>query len=188
MPLPLPLPPPLPPVPVPPPVLLSPAERKEFTTRVNSLKPAGFAGAGTDPSKPENAYQLRVAGYPERLVPLPKAFEKETISADGMRADDGMMIDAKYVKKPNCEDKSVWRKPSTFEEEDEYKADGTKKWNRKDVLVGRDKSELEKYRQAMLEHKQFRGLEIITNDKSATAYWQTLMALQGVKGNSRYEP
>lgn len=40
----------------------------------------------------------------------------------------------------------------------------------------------------MQQHEQIRGLEIITNDKDAAAYWQTLMAARGVKGTARYEP
>ncbi|MFF8379444.1 restriction endonuclease fold toxin-2 domain-containing protein [Streptomyces sp. NPDC015661] len=53
-------------------------------------------------------------------------------------------------------------------------------------LIGRDESELEKYRQAMNEHQQIRGLEIVTSDKEAAAYWQTLMALQQLPGTARY--
>jgi hypothetical protein len=37
-------------------------------------------------------------------------------------------------------------------------------------------------------HKKNRGLSIITNDRDAVAYWQTLMAQQGVKGTSQYVP
>ncbi|MFG3348763.1 restriction endonuclease fold toxin-2 domain-containing protein [Streptomyces sp. NPDC048018] len=42
------------------------------------------------------------------------------------------------------------------------------------------------YRQAMNEHQQIRGLEIVTNDKEAAAYSQTLMALQQLPGTARY--
>ncbi|WP_308368274.1 restriction endonuclease fold toxin-2 domain-containing protein [Streptomyces sp. ISL-36] len=177
---------PIPPAAVPPPRLLAPEERKEFVTWVNGLKPAHFGGK-SDPTTPENVYQLRIAGYPERIIPLPKDYEKPAIGADGMRPADGMMVDAKYVQDADddCR-KNTWRRPSTFEIEDEFKPDGTKKWNRKDILIGRDESELEKYRQAMNEHQQIRGLEIVTNDKEAAAYWQTLMALQQLPGTARY--
>ncbi|MFF0425563.1 restriction endonuclease fold toxin-2 domain-containing protein [Streptomyces sp. NPDC004520] len=177
---------PIPPAAVPPPRLLAPEERKEFVAWVNTLKPAHFGGK-SDPTTPENVYQLRIAGYPERVIPLPKDYEKPAIGADGMRPADGMMVDAKYVQDADddCR-KNTWRRPSTFEIEDEYKPDGTKKWNRKDILIGRDESELEKYRQAMNEHQQIRGLEIVTNDKEAAAYWQTLMALQQLPGTARY--
>ncbi|MET9953417.1 restriction endonuclease fold toxin-2 domain-containing protein [Streptomyces sp. NPDC006339] len=177
---------PIPPAAVPPPRLLTPAERREFVTWVNTLQPSNF-GNLKPASHPENIYQLRIAGYPERVIPLPKDFEKPAIGADGMRPADGMMVDAKYVADADddCR-KTTWRRPSTFEIEDEFKPDGTKKWNKKDILIGRDEAELEKYRQAMIEHKEIRGLEIVTNDKEAAAYWQTLMALQGVSGSARY--
>ncbi|MFF0572321.1 restriction endonuclease fold toxin-2 domain-containing protein [Streptomyces sp. NPDC004041] len=177
---------PIPPAAVPPPQLLTPEERKDFVSWVNGLKPAGFGGK-PDATSPENAYQLRIAGYPERIIPLPADYEKPAIGADGMRPADGMMVDAKYVKDADddCR-KTTWRRQSTFEIADEYKEDGTKKWSKKDVLIGRDEGELEKYRQAMNEHDQIRGLEIVTNDKEAVPYWQTLMALQQVPGTARY--
>ncbi|MFG3207759.1 hypothetical protein [Streptomyces sp. NPDC048192] len=48
--------------------LLSSADRKAFVTWVSTLRPMGFGGKGTDPTDPANAYQLRTAGYPERLI------------------------------------------------------------------------------------------------------------------------
>ncbi|MFB7028625.1 MULTISPECIES: restriction endonuclease fold toxin-2 domain-containing protein [unclassified Streptomyces] len=96
-------------------------------------------------------------------------------------------MDAKYVEDADdgCR-KSTRRRRSTFEIEDEYKEDGTKKWNKKDVLIGKDEAELEKYRQAMNEHDRIRGLEIVTDDKEAVPYRQTLMALQQVPGTARH--
>ncbi|MFI9311152.1 restriction endonuclease fold toxin-2 domain-containing protein [Streptomyces triculaminicus] len=35
---------------------------------------------------------------------------------------------------------------------------------------------------------ELRGLEIVTNDKSATAYWQSMMLMSGVNGTARYVP
>ncbi|MFK8905444.1 restriction endonuclease fold toxin-2 domain-containing protein [Streptomyces sp. YS-3] len=176
---------PIPPSPVPPPALLTPSELASFTNWVNTLTPAGLAGS-PDPARPENAYQLRVAGYPERIVPL-SGPGKSSISADGMRAVDGMMVDAKYVKgvDDDCK-KSTFRKMSTFDIQDEYKPNGELKRNKKNVLIGGDKKELIKYRQAIREHSELRGLEIITNDKEAVPYWQTLMAMEQVKGAARY--
>ncbi|MGW0882824.1 WXG100-like domain-containing protein [Streptomyces sp. NPDC002671] len=69
--------------------LLNAADRKAFVTWVNTLRPMGFGGKGTDPTDPANAYQLRTAGYPERLIPLPADARKGAIAADGMRPDDG---------------------------------------------------------------------------------------------------
>ncbi|CAM5463162.1 restriction endonuclease fold toxin-2 domain-containing protein [Streptomyces tanashiensis] len=82
--------------------------------------------------------------------------------------------------------KNTLRCPSTFEIEDEYRPDGTMMGNRMEILIGRGESELEKYRQAMNEHQQIRGLEIVTNDKEAAAQWQTLMALKQLPGTARY--
>ncbi|MEU1012154.1 restriction endonuclease fold toxin-2 domain-containing protein [Streptomyces sp. NPDC005890] len=169
--------------------LLSTGERKEFEAWVNTLRPMGFGGKGTSTTDPANAYQLRTAGYPERLIPLPAEARKGAIAADGMRPADGYMIDAKYVKDTDDEcKKNSWRTPDTFALEDKYDKNGKKKWSKKDILVGKDEDELDDYRQAMTQHEQIRGLEIVTNDNDAAAYWQTLMAAQGVKGTSRYVP
>ncbi|MFI6053689.1 restriction endonuclease fold toxin-2 domain-containing protein [Streptomyces violascens] len=184
--------PPLPPVPgttTP----LSLAESKDFTTWVNGLKPSDY-GNGRDSSDPENAYQLRTAGYPERIIPLPSTARKGAIAADGMRPSDGYMVDAKYVRNtdPDCK-KETFRKPSTFDipdavyPEDHPKA-GQPKWTKKSVLMKKDVDELGDYADAMQAHKQIRGLEIITNDRDSAAYWQILAAQQGVRGTTRYEP
>jgi len=169
--------------------LLSAAEQKNFKTWVDGLRASDFGGGGKDPNSPENAYQLRVAGYPERIIPLPAGARKGNIAADGMRPADGYMIDAKYVKDvdDDCK-KNTWRTPDTFQLQDEYDKNGKKKWSKKDILVGKDEDEMSDYRQAMEKYQQIRGLEIISNDKDSAAYWQTLMAMQSVKGTSRYVP
>ncbi|MGW1165615.1 restriction endonuclease fold toxin-2 domain-containing protein [Streptomyces sp. NPDC002550] len=168
--------------------LLSPADGKAFVTWVNTLRPMGFGGR-PDAADPANAYQLRTAGYPERLIPLPADARKGAIAADGMRPDDGYMVDAKYVKGTDDEcKKNSFRTPDTFALEDKYDENGKKKWSPKDILVGKDEKELNDYRLAMKEHKQIRGLEVITNDNDSAAYWQTLMAANNVKGTSRYVP
>ncbi|GAA2317511.1 hypothetical protein OKJ48_25580 [Streptomyces kunmingensis] len=164
--------------------LLSAGERQDFNTFVNSLSPHTFGGGSKDPTTPENAYQLRTAGYPERKIPLPAGSPKGAIAADGMRPADGYMVDAKYVKNQQ----GCFRKPSTFDLADKYKANGDKAWSPKDVLVGKDEKELGEYKLAMDSHQQIRGLEIVTNDQDSVAYWQTLMANKGVYGTSRYVP
>lgn len=35
---------------------------------------------------------------------------------------------------------------------------------------------------------ELRGLEIVTNDKDATAYWKSMMLMSGVKGTACYVP
>ncbi|MFE2737773.1 restriction endonuclease fold toxin-2 domain-containing protein [Streptomyces sp. NPDC056721] len=165
--------------------LLSAAERKEFDSFVNGLRPLGLGSKATDPKAPENAYQLRTAGYPERLIPVPSSNKAKNKAADGMRPSDGYMIDSKYVKnKDDC-----WRKPETFNEvADTYNAEGKKKFNKQSFFKGLDEVELKQYKTAMADHKEIHGLEIITNDEDAASYWQTLMAQKGVKGTSQYVP
>lgn len=164
--------------------LLSVAERKKFVTFVNKLTPLGLGSNAKNPKSPENAYQLRTAGYPERKIPLLSTSKRPFKAADGMRPADGYMIDSKYVKDDG---KDCWRKPETFDQlEDKYNANGKKKWNKEAFFKGLDEGELGEYRDAMTAHKEIRGLEIITNDKDAVAYWQTLMAQEGVKGTSQY--
>ena len=53
-----------------------------------------------------------------------------------------------------------------------------------------DERELMRYRAAMSDprNSQIKGFEIITNDKEGSAYWQSMMAMTGVKGTTRYEP
>ncbi|MFD8777289.1 restriction endonuclease fold toxin-2 domain-containing protein [Streptomyces sp. NPDC059916] len=167
--------------------LLSVGERNQFTSFVNGLPPHGFAGAGTDPTIPENAYQLRTAGYPERKISLPSGSRKGAIAADGMRPADGYMIDAKYVK--DKDSKNCWRKPETLDNlEDTYNAQGKKQWNREKIFKEKDDDELVDYRDAMKEHKEIHGLEIVTNDQDSASYWQTLLADNQVKGTARYVP
>ncbi|MFE4173335.1 hypothetical protein ACFRR7_14995 [Streptomyces sp. NPDC056909] len=50
------------------PRLITAAEQRQFRTWMNSLNRGGLAGGG-GPTDPDNAYQLRIAGYPEREVP-----------------------------------------------------------------------------------------------------------------------
>ena len=165
--------------------LLSAAERKNFVSFVNGLEPKGFGSKAKQPNSPENAYQLRTAGYPERLIPLLPTSKRPFKAADGMRPADGYMIDSKYVKKKE----DCWRKPETFDQvEDKYNEKGEKKWNKGKFFKDLDEGELRQYRDAMTAHKEIRGLGIITNDRDAAAYWQTLMAQQGVKGTSQYVP
>lgn len=162
---------------------LTPAEQQAFTAWANGLQPADFGGT-PNPADPANAYQLRVAGYPERIVPFTEHGVRRTIAADGVRATDGYMVDAKYV----ADDNRCFRKPSTLLLEQEYKADGTPKWNPNTVLVGKDHDELAKYHAAIDQNDQVRGLEIVTNSRDAVAYWQTLMSTDNITGTVQYQP
>jgi hypothetical protein len=136
------------------------------------LWPQAAPGTGTRSPQPDH-----------RRQPCPHGSAQ---AADGTRPADGYMIDSKYVKDDG---KNCWRKPETVDQlEDKYHADGKMKWNRGSFFKGLDEGELGQYRDAMTAHKEIRGLSIVTNDKDAAAYWQTLMAQQGVKGTSQYVP
>ncbi|MFJ5034510.1 restriction endonuclease fold toxin-2 domain-containing protein [Streptomyces sp. NPDC088560] len=165
--------------------LLTDAERKKFEEFVDGLEAKGFGSNASNPNTPENAYQLRTAGYPERKIPLGPGSKRPFKAADGMRRADGYMIDSKYVN----DEKDCWRKPETLNNlEDTFRKDGSKRWNKEAFFKGLDEGELKEYGNAMETHKEIRGLGIMTNDKDAAAYWQTLMAEQGVKGTAQYVP
>ncbi len=57
-------------------------------------------------------------------------------------------------------------------------------------MYPKDENELVRYHEAMNDPRntQLRGLEIITNDRESSAYWQSMMAMSGVKGTTRYVP
>ncbi|MFF4406612.1 restriction endonuclease fold toxin-2 domain-containing protein [Streptomyces sp. NPDC001404] len=187
---------PIPPDPRTNPQLLSSSEEAQFRLWTNSLNAGGFAGGG-DQNSPENAYQLRVSGYPERELPLPPEFTGRSgkgLMADGLRPADGYAVEAKYVHKPDCE------KPTTFRNLDKVDktlgtppkldARGKPKFDPfRDAMYVGDEKELVRYKAAMENpDNQLRGMEIVTNDKAATAYWQSMMLMTGVKGTARYVP
>ncbi|MEU4348992.1 restriction endonuclease fold toxin-2 domain-containing protein [Streptomyces sp. NPDC023838] len=175
--------------------LLTPAEQASFRAYMLSLNAGGFAGGG-GPGNPDNAYQLRVAGYPERELPLPASATGRSgrgLMADGLRPLDGYAVEAKHVREPDCR--------KTFRSLDEVdktlatppKADqqGKLKFDpRVDGMYGSDERELFRYKAALADPRnaQIRGLEIVTNDRSAVGYWQSMMAMNGVNGSARYVP
>ncbi|MEV5508878.1 restriction endonuclease fold toxin-2 domain-containing protein [Streptomyces orinoci] len=167
--------PPVPPDPRFPP--LTPAERKKFDAWANTLRDSHYAGGTPD----DNAYQYRVAGYPEKEIPIdPSLSPNGTILADGLRSTDGMAVEAKNVREPGCG--RTFRTLEKLQKADRFQ---------RNVLMRDDYTELVKYKSAM-EHPpnggQVRGLEIDTNDANAVPYWDALMAAHEVKGYARYVP
>ncbi|WP_307712709.1 restriction endonuclease fold toxin-2 domain-containing protein [Streptomyces sp. V4I23] len=75
--------------------LLTASEQQQFRAWASPLTPGGLAGGG-GPHSPDNAYQLRIAGYPEREVPL--AGRKRGLMVDGVRPADGHLVEAKHVR------------------------------------------------------------------------------------------
>jgi hypothetical protein len=120
----------------------------------------------------DRAYQLRVAGTPERLM---SGANGETVWADGFRTADGAVIDAKNVRKQGCS-------PRTLEglQEGAFNTG---------LLLSGDESELDRYQEAIsnpANKAQF--LELDTNDAATTGYWQFLMAAHHVPSDVRYVP
>ncbi|MDI6408153.1 restriction endonuclease fold toxin-2 domain-containing protein [Streptomyces albus] len=174
---------------------LSPTEEKRFRTWMNSLPAEGFAGGG-GPSNPDNAYQLRISGYPERKVPLPEhapGISKKGLLVDGLRPSDGYAVEAKHVRDPDkCNtSRSLDAVNKTLARPPKIDAKGNMKWDpHLDSMYPKDEKSLRRYQAAMEDprNKEIRGLEIVTNSKGSAAYWQSLMGMTGVKGDARYVP
>ncbi|MGW7490770.1 restriction endonuclease fold toxin-2 domain-containing protein [Streptomyces sp. NPDC054786] len=173
-----PIPPPNPPDPRFPP--LSAQERAAFTHWAGGLRDGDFAN-GRDRTDPDNEYQHRVSGYPEKELPIKPGLTRHgTQMADGVRASDGMAVDAKHVRDPGCS--KTFRSLDKLAKADDFQ---------KRVLFRDDSDELKKYKSAMEygpNKGQIRGLEIVTNDQSSIPYWDAMMAAEGVKGYARYAP
>ncbi|MGW5202900.1 restriction endonuclease fold toxin-2 domain-containing protein [Streptomyces spiralis] len=175
--------------------ILSLPEQQRFESWVHTLPAGGFAGGGGATS-PDNAYQLRVAGYPEREVPLPPGVGKSDrgLMMDGMRKDDGYAIDAKYIRKPDeCKSfRNISKVNQTLGTPPESDPDtGKIKFDpHRDGMYFKDATEMNRYRAALDDPRndEIRGFEIITNDKQAVPYWESMMAMSGVNGSARYVP
>ncbi|MFF0061393.1 restriction endonuclease fold toxin-2 domain-containing protein [Streptomyces sp. NPDC005279] len=171
--------------------LLAAAEQQQFRTWMNSLRPGGFAGGGGT-TDPDNAYQLRIAGYPEREVPL--AGKKRGLMVDGIRPADGYLVEAKHVRDPDCKKKSfrsLDRVEDTLTKPVKMNNKGEIAWDPVvDAMYAGDEKELVRYKQAMANpaNGEIRGLEIVTNGQDNAAYWQSMMAMTGTPGSTRYEP
>ncbi|MFJ4676970.1 restriction endonuclease fold toxin-2 domain-containing protein [Kitasatospora sp. NPDC088783] len=157
------------PAPSPPPYrMYTPAEQFGASTWVAGL-PQRQPNYGT---ADDRAYQVRVAGTPERLMP---GANGETVWADGFRPTDGAIIDAKNVRKQGCSPRSL-----------EGLQEG--KFNTS-LLLSKDESELNRYQAAIdnpANHAQY--LEVDTPDPATVGYWQFLLAANHVKSNVRVVP
>ncbi|MFD7261014.1 restriction endonuclease fold toxin-2 domain-containing protein [Streptomyces sp. NPDC059874] len=142
---------------------------------MNSLTPGGFAGGG-GPSDPDNAYQLRTSGYPEREVPL--AGKNRGLMVDGIRPVDGYLVEAKHVRDPDCKKKSfrsLDRLEETLTKPVKVDSQGKIAWDPViDSMYAGDEKELVRYKQAMENpaNSEIRGLEIVTNGKGNAGAWR----------------
>ncbi|MFE3599780.1 restriction endonuclease fold toxin-2 domain-containing protein [Streptomyces sp. NPDC059142] len=175
--------------------ILPPAEQTRFRTWMRTLNGGGFAGGG-GAANPDNAYQLRIAGYPERELPLPAGATGRSgkgLMADGLRPEDGYAVEAKHVREPDCKKtfRSLGEVDRTLATPPKVDNQGKLRFDpRVDGMYGSDERELARYRAAMSDprNSEIRGLEIVTNDKDSAGYWQSMMAMNSVKGTSRYIP
>lgn len=158
---------------------LSAKEQADFRKWMSGLHRHDFANNRTEQDK-ANRYQADTAGYPEYDLPLPPMDgEKSIQQADGLRAEDGYALDAKYVNEPNsC-------KTARTLEKLQLPDDAKKPWET-GPHEG-DEVEIQDYGRAIrADGSKIKGLEIITNGPETMAYWQYLMAKEGVPGSVRY--
>ncbi|MFF7778916.1 restriction endonuclease fold toxin-2 domain-containing protein [Streptomyces tanashiensis] len=171
--------------------LLTAAGQQQFRSWVSTLRPGGLAGGG-GPAAPDNAYQLRVAGYPEREVPL--LGSKRGLMVDGIRPLDGHLVEAKHVRDPDCTKKSfrtLDRVEETLAKPVKVNNQGKIAWDPVvDSMYAGDEKELVRYKQAMANpaNSEIKGLEIVTNGRDNAVYWQSMMAMTGTPGSTRYVP
>ncbi|WP_405407153.1 restriction endonuclease fold toxin-2 domain-containing protein [Streptomyces decoyicus] len=164
--------------------LLPPARQQRFQQWMGQMHADGRTSPALAPNgkKPKidacRAYQLRVAGSTEYNLhtTLPnKTGGQLGMNADGVRAQDGAAVDAKCVgRQSGCRSPlrlgNVGSVPS-------YVYASTEKSQR---------DELVKYDSAFKDPRnQVNHLEVITNDEKAAAYYDAMMAAQGVPAETR---
>ncbi|WAP58784.1 restriction endonuclease fold toxin-2 domain-containing protein [Streptomyces sp. S465] len=160
---------------------LSAKEQADFRKWMSGLHQHDFANHRTEQDA-ANRYQADTAGYPEYDLPLPPMEGgKDVQQADGLRSEDGYVLDGKYVKDPDsCKTARTLEKLQLPEED-------KKAWEKGPHKA--DAIEIQDYGRAIkAEGSKIRGLEIITNGPETMAYWQYLMAQKGVPGSVRYHP
>ncbi|MEV8526133.1 restriction endonuclease fold toxin-2 domain-containing protein [Streptomyces sp. NPDC052000] len=175
--------------------ILTPAEQASFRSYMLSLNSGGFAGGG-GATNPDNAYQLRVSGYPERELPLPAGAGGRSgrgLMADGLRPLDGYVVEAKHVREPDCRKtfRSLDEVDKTMATPPKVDQQGKLKFDpRIDGMYGSDERELARYKAALSDPRnaEIRGMEIVTNDRNAAGYWQSMLAMNGLNGAARYVP
>jgi hypothetical protein len=149
--------------------LYSPLEQAETEQWAQSLPASGPSGGSAE----DIAYQLRVAGNPERIVPGVNPTDK--VHADGIRPTDGALVEAKYVRELGCSPRNL--------------AD----LQTGDFITGRiavgDDDEMRRYASALnnpANPVQF--VEIDTNDPQTVGYWQFLAARHHMPSDVRVVP
>ncbi|WP_126641455.1 restriction endonuclease fold toxin-2 domain-containing protein [Embleya hyalina] len=156
--------------------LFTPAQRADFVAWQSTLNAHHFANH-RDEKDPDNAYQRRTAGYPEYDLPLS---DGEKIQADGLRPDDGAIVEAKHVRNPD----STCRTETSLTDAEQREL---RPWEAK--IFKDDKEEITRYADAVTESKgRLTTVELHTNNPASVAYWQILMARHHTPGRVLLTP
>jgi hypothetical protein len=133
----------------------------------------------------ERAYQLRIAGDTEyklyTTVPSPKrSGEEATMWADGLRAQDGAAVEAKWVNNPGTKScTSLYTLNNAYRRPDFV-------YSR---VVGEEQLEMLRYASAIDDPRnKIAHVEIDTNDPRSAAYFEMLRWMNGVRGQVRLVP
>ena len=140
---------------------------------------AATAWAATLPTRDPNygtaddrAYQVRVAGQPERRV---QGIDGSSQWADGYRPQDGALVDAKHVRDPTCTPRTL-----AAVQEQQFATKFT---------LPKDEKEIRDYQAAIMNPSNHaRYLEIDTDDPVTIGYWQYLTASNTLPSDVRYVP
>ena len=126
---------------------------------------------------PAYDYQRRVAGPNVYRMSTGLGPPSATIDADGVRAFDGAIIDAKYTKDPSCS-------PYNLDNAETLRPD----FLYGNILNGQD-NEMARYT-AALNNPANAGkfVEFIVNDPALIPYYEALMIKNGTHGRVIYQP
>ncbi|MGW2393924.1 restriction endonuclease fold toxin-2 domain-containing protein [Streptomyces lydicamycinicus] len=176
--------PPLPPDPSSPYPHLPPPQQAHFRQWMKDMAADGRTSTALDPANVKGdkaarrAYQLRVAGSTEYSLYThvnDSDGRQRSMNADGVRAEDGAAIDAKYVaQRPSC------RSPLRLNN-----VDNVPDFIYKNVADSQA-DEMTRYTSAIHDPRnKVNHLEVITNDEKAGAYFDALMAANHTPGETR---
>ncbi|WP_331757284.1 hypothetical protein OG422_31435 (plasmid) [Streptomyces sp. NBC_01525] len=165
---------------------LSPAGQQQMHGWMSQMDADGRTSPAVQPTgkKPKvdarRAYQIRVAGSTEYNLYTPVTTDsgrERGMNADGVRAEDGAAIDAKYIgQQKSC------RSPlrvGNIDNVPDFVYESTMK---------SQEDEARRYAEAFKDPRnKVNHLEVITNDEKAGAYYDAMLAAEHVPGETRIE-
>ncbi|MEU5544292.1 restriction endonuclease fold toxin-2 domain-containing protein [Streptomyces sioyaensis] len=167
---------------------LSPHDQAQFRQWMAQMAADGRTSTAVDPAnvKGDKAarreYQIRVAGSTEYSLYTTEVYtegknkgQQRSMNADGVRPQDGAVIDAKYVaQRPSC------RSPLRLNN-----VDNVPDFVYKNVADAQE-DELGRYTSAIHDPRnKVNHLEVVTNDEKAGAYFDAMMAAKNTPGETR---